>query len=142
VIPSERYIATGERPSYKELGKKLMVAAALVATDNWVPVNPGHLQENWEEMAQEFGIDVETAEDQKKILAAAFGEVRPEHYIGDNPPDTAKELVVAGLDLFVFRWQSKLPLFKNSVMYLKFSIIGKGERGPVYVHSIHLNHPS
>ena len=92
-------------------------------------------------MAQQFGIDVESADDQKNILMTALGEVKPWHYCGDNPPEPAKELNVAGLDLFVFRWQSESPLFKRSVMYLKFSIEGKGEKGPAYIHSVHPNHP-
>lgn len=142
MIPSERYVPSGKRPSYRELQKKLLVAAAVVALGDWMPVNPGHLQENWDEMAQIFEIDVETADDQKNILMTAFGEVKPLHYIGSCPPRPAKELAVAGLDLFVFRWQSECALFKMAMMYLKFSIVGKGEKGPAYIHSIHPNHPS
>ena len=113
MIPLKRYVPTGERPSYKELGKKLLITAALVGLGEWIPVNPGHLQGNWDEMAQKFGIDVTTADDQKNILLTALGEVKPWHYIGETPPEAAQELIVAGKDLFVFRWQSDSPLVQE-----------------------------
>jgi hypothetical protein len=141
VIPSERYVPTGERPSYREIKKKLLAAIALVELDNWRPVDNDKLEDDFQELARILGVEIAMPEDRKTILLTALNEVDPRNYIGGTPPYPSNHPVTRELDLWIFRWESRGDFFKKSMMYLKFCIVGVGERGPAYIHSIHIDHP-
>ena len=141
MIPSERYVYTGERPSPKELRKKLLAAIALVEQNKWRPVDVDKLEDDFQELEDKLGIETALPEDRKSILLTALKEVEPRHYIGTAPPTGSTHSVTRNLELWEFRWESPGEFFKKSVMYLKFCIPGTGERGPCYMHSIHLDHP-
>lgn len=142
MIPSQGYVPGVHRPSYRELWNKLVAAIRLVREGDWAPANPGHLLANFDELAEKFEIETTTDDDKALILLTALREVTPKHYIGDCPPELSLEICTGGYELFVFRWKSESDLFKKSVMYLKFSLIGKGEKGPAFIHSIHPDHPA
>ena len=141
MIPSERYEPGRERPSYRELRKKLMAASALVEQGNWRPVEYEKVECDFQELEEALGVEIALPEDRAKILLTALKEVSPKDYIGRTPPEPSIHSVTYNLDLWEFRWESPNEFFKKSVMYLKFCVVGTGERGPVYIHSIHLDHP-
>jgi hypothetical protein len=141
VIPSERYEPGRERPSYREIRKKLMAAIALVEQGTWRPVEPEKVEDDFQELEKKLGIEIALADDRAIILLTALKEVTPKDYIGHTPPEPSTHSVTRNLDLWEFRWESPNEFFKKSVMYLKFCIVGVGERGPAYIHSIHLDHP-
>jgi hypothetical protein len=142
MIPSDRtegYVDTGKGPSHRELWKKITAAIALIQAGDWIAGNAGHLHGNFRELEEKFGVETTTEEDRTEIIVKCLRELHPRYYSGDCPPEKSFELAVAGQAMFIFKWKS--AFFKNTVMYIKFGLIGTGEKGPACVHSIHPNRP-
>ncbi len=57
--------------------------------------------------------------DLAKDLPAVFREIKPAHYVGLRPPHKSYEEPILNLELFAFRWSSRL--FGRD-MYLKFAV--------------------
>jgi hypothetical protein len=133
---------TGGGPGHRELWKKIEAARKLVANCDWIPVNPGHLDKNFRILEERFGTEWATEEDQIEIIKAALAEIRPCDYCGgDRPPLVSKELAAAGLPMWQFSWKSEQECFGRSAMYMKFSVQGTGEKGPLLIHSVHPDNP-
>ena len=143
MIPSDDtkgYVAGRERPSHKELWKKRARALDLVKDGNWIPSNPEKLKRDFDELEGTFGIETATFEDQAEAIINCLREIRPRDYVGNCPPRKSTDLSSAGLEMFIFKWSS--PSLCNAVMYIKFSLIGKGDKGPAYLQSLHPDHPN
>ena len=113
-----------ERPSYRELNRKLRAAKDFVAKLQWAPAEPIKLIPDF----QQFGFF--TQEEQTEAILNALEEIEPDCYIGKHPPDKAYEKRVYGLDLFAFRWPSNKF---SRTMYLKFCVT----KDSLYVLSFH-----
>jgi hypothetical protein len=136
VIPSGRRIR--ERPSHRELSKKLAGCLKCVREQCWLPADPAKLKANWDEL--EEACDIESAtlqEEQAAILLGVLGEVKPEHYAGKRPPERSYEGGTGGPELFAFRWNS--IFFGHRKMYFKFSLIETKQGSRAIVYSIHPN---
>jgi hypothetical protein len=140
VILLKRYVATGKGPSHKELWKKIEAARKLVAAKNWVAVGTTELNEDFDKLGEAFDIDAYSEEGQNLILADALAEIKAENYFEDGAK-ISKALATAGMTLWTFRWQSQKECFGKSTMYIKFCIEGTGQKGPVYIHCIHVDNP-
>jgi hypothetical protein len=140
VILLKRYVDTGKGPSHKELWKKIEAARKLVADHEWVPADAGHLNDNFDALGEAFDeIDAFSDEGQTELLMTALREIKAENYL--DTPEPAFALSCPGQKLWVFKWKSEAECFGKSVMYIKFCVVGTGEKGPLYVHSIHLDNP-
>lgn len=113
-----------ERPSYRELNKKLLLARALVAQSKWAYASTEKVP------PQFFELGLDTAEEQTAALSDALGEVTPDHYNGFYPPEKAYEPGVRDEDLWVFFWESRSRCCK---MWFRFCL----KKGMLYVVSFH-----
>jgi len=135
VIPS-RIISHGpERPSQRELYKKLAEASSLIRAGKWFPANYDKLKPNFDDLERTFRIETTLVEDQTKVLVTALEEIRTEHYAGSRPPQKSYEPAAKGKDMFAFRWQS--DFFTKTEMYLKFCLVGDDRNRQVCIFSIH-----
>lgn len=90
-----------ERPSDKELAKKLRNASALLGSRRWAPANPAKLMANF------YELDLFSADDQSAALTTALGEVKPGDYRGSRPPQRSYEPVSRDDEMFAFEWESQ-----------------------------------
>lgn len=136
-----RYVDTGKGPGHKELWNKIEAARRLVARREWVAADVSHLSGNFDDLGETFDIDAYSDEGQTELLMTALKEIKAENYFGATPPRPSLALSCCGMKLWIFKWKSEAECFGKSVMYIKFCLEGKGEEGPLYVHSIHLDNP-
>jgi hypothetical protein len=130
------------RPSESERWNKINAARKLIEAEDWQPVNPGKLDADLRELEDEFGTDWATDEDKIVLLKVALSEIRAEHYFEKRQgPERSRELATAGLEMWKFKWQSSKECFGKCVMYIKFSVIGTGDKGPLWIYSLHIDHP-
>jgi hypothetical protein len=112
-----------ERPSKRELFKKLKQAKEAVSSDSLLIINSEVIAED----ALDLGYLVI---DLKNVLLTLFDEIDPDHYAGNYPPKKSYESQIKGSELFAFRWKSK---YFGCKVYLKYSL--KGEK--LYLVSLH-----
>ena len=130
------------RPSESERWKKINAAIKLIEAEDWKPVSPGKLDHDLRELEDEFDTEWATDEDKLTLLKEALSEIRAEHYCETGKkPEISKEIVTAGLEMWKFKWQSSEDCFGKCVMYIKFSVIGTGDKGPLWIYSLHPDHP-
>jgi hypothetical protein len=137
VIRSFRTCRGRERPSTKELWKKLHKAKQLIAEGEWY-LGSGKLQEEFRILEDEFKVDLTLAEEQKSVLLTVLNEISANDYAGYRPPEESIELQTAGLEMFPFCWSS--PFFKGVEMYFKFSLAGSSNEPEVlWIYSLHVS---
>jgi hypothetical protein len=130
------------KPSEKERWNKINAARKLIEDQDWEAANPGKLDHDLRELEETFGTEWATDEDKLVLFRAALSEIRAEHYCETrNEPEVSRVLGTADLEMWKFKWQSQKDCFGKCVMYIKFSIKGTGEKGPLYIHSLHIDHP-
>jgi hypothetical protein len=140
VILLKKYVDTGRGPGHRELWNKIEAARKLVAANAWQPVNLFELNADFDALGEAFNIDAYSTEGKNKILTTALAEIKAENYFEDGAKISAA-LATVRMRLWTFRWQSEKECFGKSVMYVKFCIIGTGDKGPVYIHCIHVDNP-
>lgn len=124
---------TDDRPSFKELNKKIRLAREVFDRDGYRPADPAKLASNFSWLRL---LDLES---QTAALKAALDEIGVKNYCGSRPPDKSYEASTRDAELFEFRWES--AHFRRK-MYFKFTIINPCSSEPVlYVYSIHVNRP-
>jgi hypothetical protein len=131
------------RPSESERWKKINAAIKLIEAEDWQPVDPGKLDNDLRELEDEFGTEWATDEDKIVLFKEALSEIRAEHY-SEEPyrqrPETARNLTTQGLEMWKFKWRSNKDCFGKCVMWMKFSVIGTGDKGPLWIYSLHIDH--
>jgi hypothetical protein len=130
------------KPGERELWKKINAAKKLIAVGDWEPCNPGHLDDNLRELEDKFGTEWATDEDKLDLFKEALSEIKAKHYCETRKqPEVSVELATAGLKMWKFKWQSDKDCFGKCLMYIKFSIVGTGDVGPLWIHSLHPDDP-
>jgi hypothetical protein len=129
-----------EVPATVSCGKRYAAIKA-VERREWIAAIEENLQAHFDDLGERFDIDAYSVEGQTALLMSALKEIRPYHYDGDRPPAPSVAISTRDLKLWIFRWKSEEECFGRSVMYIKFCIVGAGEKGPVYIHSLHIDNP-
>ncbi|MBM4310123.1 MAG: hypothetical protein FJ119_04145 [Deltaproteobacteria bacterium] len=102
------------RPSHKELNKKLNEARALSEKQQVSIVEPLCFAAD----AIGLGYDIE---DIFITVSGLLNEILPDHYAGGRPPQRSYEDCITGSDLFAFEWHSEILAAR---VYCKFAIRG------------------
>jgi hypothetical protein len=111
------------RPTYKELTGKIKRAIKAVS-DDWICIlNPEVLASD----ALELGYRISDLSD---ILIEILRAIKPEDYIGHQPPEKSYEDKIKGIELFAFKAYSQ-SLGCN--VYLKFGL----KRECIWIISLH-----
>ena len=111
------------RPSHKEINRKLKQAKEAVSENQFSILNPVIIAAD----AIELGVDLQNS---SFILIDLLEEITPNHYAGQYPPQRSYEHDIEGYELLAFRWLSKTL---GCRVYFKFTI--KGNR--IWLVSLH-----
>ena len=111
------------RPSHKEINRKIKQAKEAVSENQFSILNPVIIAAD----ALELGLDLQNI---SYILIDLLEEITPNHYAGQYPPQRSYEHNIEGCELLAFRWVSKTL---GCRVYLKFTI--KGNR--MWLVSLH-----
>ena len=103
------------RPSHKEINRKIKQAKEAVSENQFSILNPVIIAAD----ALELGLDLQNI---SYILIDLLEEITPNHYAGQYPPQRSYEHDIEGYELLAFRWLSKTL---GCRVYLKFTIKGK-----------------
>jgi hypothetical protein len=103
-----------DRPSYKEINRKIKQAKEALSENEFSALNPVIIAAD----ALGLGIDLRNI---SYILIDLLEEITPNHYVGQYPPQRSYEHEIEGYELLAFRWLSKKLGCK---VYLKFTIKG------------------
>lgn len=101
------------RPTHKELTRKITIAAECIANGNILFIN--HRSIACDAIELKYSVDTEI----KGILQDLIENLSSNDYIGYRPPMKSYERAIEGLELFEF--SARCNRFKDRV-YLKFSI--------------------
>jgi len=104
-----------DRPSHKEINRKINQAREAVSENQFSILNPVIIAAD----AIELGVDLQNI---SFILVDLLEEIIPNHYAGQYPPQRSYEHDIKGYELLPFRWLSKTL---GCRVYLKFTIKGK-----------------
>lgn len=104
-----------DRPSHKEINRKIKQAREAVSENQFSILNPVIIAAD----AIELGVDLQNI---SFILIDLLEEITPNHYAGQYPPQRSYEHDIEGYELLAFRWLSKTL---GCRVYLKFTIKGK-----------------
>jgi hypothetical protein len=113
-----------QRPSYKELFKKIREAREAVAKGRIVILNQNVIGCD----ALELGYLIE--EEIVNVLSGLLDEILPKNYVGKRPPEKSYEDEIKDLDLFAFKVESS---WFRCRIYLKFALTG----GSLWLISLH-----
>ena len=111
------------RPSHKEINRKIKQAREAVSDDQFSILNP--VSDAADILKLGF-----TIEGISNILANLLDEITPDDYAGGYPPQKSYESDILDCELFTFRWASN---HLGGIIYLKFAF--KGQRR--WVVSLH-----
>ncbi len=114
------------RPTYKELDKKLSQAKKAVESGLVNILNPKALASD----AAELGYRIE--DEFLESLTTVLESTSPAHYVGKRPPTLSYENTIIASALYAFR--TKFESF-NCLVYLKFSLF----ENELWVVSFHKN---
>ena len=114
------------RPSYKELYKKISEAKDAVSNDSVSLINPEAVASD----ALQLGYLLE--EDLKDVLLSLLTGITPEEYAGKRPPSRSYENRIIQSELFAFRTASSRF---NCRVYLKFTLFDE----EFFLISLHQN---
>jgi hypothetical protein len=101
-----------ERPSYRELNKKIALAKNAYEAETFSFLEPDVTAAD----LLDIGILVN---DLPGIFPHALNEITPRHYKGNRPPQRSYKDPILDEELFAFRWDSKAFGY---VMYFKFAL--------------------
>ena len=104
-----------DRPSYKEISRKIKQAKEGVSENQFSILNPVIIAAD----ALELGVNLQKI---SYILIDLLEEITPNDYVGQYPPQRSYEHDIEGYELLAFRWLSKTL---GCRVYLKFTIKGK-----------------
>ena len=104
-----------DRPSHKEINRKIKQAREAVSENQFSILNPVIIAAD----AIELGVDLQNI---SFILIDLLEEITPNHYAGQYPPQRSYEHDIEGYELLAFRWLSKTL---GCRVYLKFTMKGK-----------------
>ena len=104
-----------DRPSHKEINRKIKQAREAVSENQFSILNPVIIAAD----AIELGVDLQNI---SFILIDLLEEITPNHYAGQYPPQRSYEHDIEGYELLAFRWLSKTL---GCSVYLKFTMKGK-----------------
>lgn len=122
------------RPSDKELTKKLWGARNLLGSVGYLAADPDRLLGFFTELSL-FSDD-----EQNDALKAAFTEVTASDYRGRRPPEKSFEPATRDEELFAFVWDWT---YFGRRMYLKFCMPIEDKKGKtLFLHSLHVDRPS
>jgi hypothetical protein len=102
-----------ERPTYKELDKKISDARTAVSNDAVSLIN----QEAVAADAIKLGYLLD--EELKDVLLDVLSDISPKHYVGTRPPSRSYENRIMASELFAFRAPSTRF---NCRVYFKFTL--------------------
>ena len=111
------------RPTHKELSKKIRLAQKAVAAESVFILNHVSMAAD----AIELGYDFSDIND---VLAILLHEIVADYYAGNYPPDKSYARQIKNLELFAFRWICR---FFGCEIYFKFAL--KNEQ--IWVVSLH-----
>jgi hypothetical protein len=112
-----------KRPSVHELGNKLKEALAAASMQRILLVEPVAI------VTDLLDLDF-LVQELPAALVEILPEIGPKHYAGGRPPARSYENVIAGCDLFAFKWLSQKF---GCHMYFKFTL----KDGVLYIVSLH-----
>ena len=112
-----------DRPSHKEINRKIKQAAEAVSENRISILNPVNVAAD----VLELGFNLRNI---ANILNDLLEEIKPNDYVGQYPPQRSYEDEIKDCELLAFRWLSKKLGCK---VYLKFTI--KGNR--LWLVSLH-----
>lgn len=115
------------RPSFKEIHKKIKLAQKAAQTKSFYVVSPTKIAID----SLELGL---LLEDFPVILPKLLGEITPNDYVGQQPPQKSYENSIVNCELFAFSWISNML---GCHTYLKFAI--KSEE--LWLVSLHQDRP-
>jgi len=101
-----------DRPSHKEISRKIIQAREAVLESRVSIVNPISVASD----ALELGISIEHI---GNILADLLKEIKPGEYAGQYPPQCSYEAEIKDCELLAFQWLSKKL---GCRVYLRFTI--------------------
>lgn len=102
-----------ERPTHRELHKKIEEAKAALESGQCLFANPAKA------VSELNALDIDDSSAVWALIRALLSEIEPEDYAGARPPQRSYEVLIAERELFAFSWNSgKL----NKKMYLKFAL--------------------
>ena len=104
---------TSNRPSYRELDKKLKAATAALIDQNGVYANPGKV------VGELYELGIESQTHVWSLILELLEEITPDDYAGGFPPQKSYERTIENQELFAFCWHSQ-KLGKK--MYHKFAL--------------------
>jgi hypothetical protein len=104
-----------DRPSHKEINRKIKQAKEAVTQNQFSILNPVIIAAD----AFELGVDLQNI---SYILIDLLEEITLNNYAGQYPPQRSYEHDIEGYELLAFRWLSKTL---GCRIYLKFTIKGK-----------------
>lgn len=117
-----------QRPSHKELSRKLSVAKKRLNNGEWQPAfgyeSYGSFMKDCEEL------NLLTASEQAEALKQVLAELTPIHYKGLHPPLVGSRGEILDKELFAFVLDSK---FLRETVYLKFAV----DKEQLYIVSFH-----
>lgn len=112
-----------ERPSWRELFKKIGQAKEATLNGAIRIVDPAVIVFDAIELDYQFS-------DLQNVLISLLGEIEPKHYAGWRPPQKSYKSEIFDLDLFAFRWISKVF---GCETYIKFCF----NKEHLYLVSLH-----
>ncbi len=112
------------RPSDRELDKKINAAKAALQAQNGLYANPSKA------VGELYELEIESQVQLWKLILELLDEISPKDYVGRKPPDKSYEKLIDGQELFAFCWNSA-KLQKK--MYIKFAL----KEGRYYYVSLH-----
>ena len=103
-----------DRPSHKEISRKLKLAKEAVSENRISILNPVGVSAD----TLELGLNLRTI---LNILSDLLEEIEPNDYAGQYPPQRSYEPEIKDCELLAFQWLSKKL---GCRVYLKFTIKG------------------
>ena len=101
-----------DRPSHKEIGRKLNQAKEAVSENRISILNPVTVAAD----TLELGLNLRNISD---ILIDLLEEIKPNDYVGQYPPQRSYEDEIKDCELLAFRWLSKKL---GCRVYFKFTV--------------------
>ncbi|MGE3262639.1 MAG: hypothetical protein AB7K68_12735 [Bacteriovoracia bacterium] len=117
-----------QRPSHKELSKKLSEAIEALTREAGLFCNPGKV------VGELDALHLGQTSDVWPLILRLLAEIQPTDYAGARPPLLSYEKSIEGQEIFAFSWDSQELKGRT---YLKFALKG----GRFYYVSLHPDRP-
>ncbi len=116
-----------QRPSKRELYKKIKQGQKLVELGNILLINPNVIAEDAIELSYRI-------ENLQRVLYQLFDEIEIGHYVGAHPPRKSYETMILKCELFEFKWKCKKF---GSDIYIKYCL----KEESFFLVSLHKDRP-